>query len=126
MIRPLIALAALPLLGVGLGAAGSDPLAGYVAGTPQRCINPPSNAGLTVLDAQTLVVRASPSRMYVVRPDETCMTLHATDTLIVERLTGALCSGDRFRTVSPNSTIPSGSCRLGMFTPYVKQKKQER
>jgi hypothetical protein len=59
----------------------------------------------------------------VVQPDPPCGNMHPSDTLIVERFSGQLCRGDRVRVLSRGMSIPSGSCRLGMFVPYDKQQQ---
>lgn len=113
------ALALAALAGVLL-AADRDPLAGRVAGPPQRCIPlGPVNDGPAVVDASTILYRQG-ARLYRTGPRGTCPALRPYNMLIVEVSGGELCSGDRFRVLEPGSTIPPGACQFTDFTPYAK------
>lgn len=43
-------------------------------------------------------------------------------TVIVEMRGSQLCRNDQFRVLTPGTSIPSGYCRLGKFTPYTRPK----
>jgi hypothetical protein len=40
------------------------------------------------------------------------------DIVIIDLYGSQMCENDRFRTVSPGTSIPGAFCRLGKFTPY--------
>lgn len=107
---------------VALLAADRDPLAGRVAGAPQRCISLGATVdGPTIVDEHTILYRSG-SRIYRTGPQGTCPALRPFNTLIVEVYGGQLCRNDRFRIKEPNSVIPSGACLFTDFTPYSKAK----
>lgn len=114
------ALAFAALAGVLLTAADRDPLAGRVAGPPQRCINlAAANDGPSIVDARTILYRQGP-RLYRTGPRGSCPALRPFTTLIVEVFGGQLCANDRFRVLEPGSGIPSATCLFTEFTPYTK------
>lgn len=117
MIRPLAALAlALPLL-----AAGSDPLAGRVAGAPQRCISLSATNGPSIVDARTILyTEGAGRRVWKTGPVGNCPSLEPLTTLIVDVYGGQLCRNDRFRVLTPGTSIPSAYCRFTEFTPYTR------
>ena len=45
------------------------------------------------------------------------------DVLVQVELEGRPCSGDIIRTVDRYSHMPTGSCSLGQFTPYLKPRR---
>lgn len=107
------------LAAVLLTGADRDPLAGRVAGTPERCISLGIGDGPTIVDAHTILYRQGP-RVYRTGPRGSCPALRPFNTLIVEVFGGQLCTGDRFRVLEPGSTIPSAACLFTDFTPYTK------
>lgn len=117
MIRPLaIAALALPLL-----AARSDPLAGRVAGEPQRCITLSPTNGPSIVDAHTILyTEGAGRRIWKTGPVGACPSLEPLTTLIVEVYGGQLCRNDRFRVLTPGTSIPSAYCRFTPFTPYTR------
>lgn len=117
MRRPL-ALLLLPLL-----AAGSDPPADRVAGTPKRCVNLSQVGGnLTIVDASTIEYRESGRRLWRTSPVGGCPGMRPLNRLIVDALSGTqVCRNDRFRTVEPNLSIPGPHCRFGDWTPYTRR-----
>lgn len=122
MIRPIAALA-LPLA-VGLSApvpaAKSDPLAGRVAGPPQRCIGRPGNQGPVIADEGLILYRTTGKRIWRATVIGPCPGIRPFNTLILEVYGSQLCRNDRFRTLPPQSIIPSAYCRFGEFIPYDK------
>lgn len=114
-----VAAAALLLLATGaVQARGEDPLAGRIAGKPERCLPGGTDARLTILDARTIVSRQSGRRIWVTHPVGACPSLRTGDTLVIEPRAGAYCRNDRFRTVTPGLSIPSAPCRFDVFVPY--------
>ncbi|HEU0067165.1 MAG TPA: hypothetical protein VFQ57_08005 [Sphingomonas sp.] len=116
MIRALAAAALLPL-----AAAASDPLAGRVAGAPQRCIDNRIADGPNIVDGQTILYRRG-AIVWRTSPVGYCPSLRPFTTLIVEQFGGQTCRNDRFRTIDPTMRIPSAYCRFGDFVPYRKVK----
>ena len=115
----LLAALALPLL-----AAKSDPLAGRVAGPPQNCITLSQTNGPSIIDAQTILyTEGAGRRVWKTGPVGACPSLEPLNTLIVEVYGGQLCRNDRFRVLTPGTTIPSAYCRFTEFTPYTLVKK---
>lgn len=114
------------LAGALLTGADRDPLAGRVAGPPQRCISLATvSDGPAIVDAKTILYRQGP-RLYRTGPRGSCPALRPFNTLIVEVFGNELCSGDHFRVLEPGSTIPSGACLFTEFTPYTKGKPPAR
>jgi len=114
-------LAPLAVLVFTLGAADDGPLAGRVAGEPVECLaNFETNATAQIIDARTIAYSRTANRTWITHPQGACTGLQPFRTLVVERRGSQLCSGDRFRTISATSSVPSGQCRFGRFTPYDK------
>ncbi|MBN8813903.1 MAG: hypothetical protein J0J06_00485 [Sphingomonas sp.] len=67
-----------------------------------------------------LVYRVSDRLIYVNDTGGGCEAVERGDILITRSNAGRLCRGDIGRTVTPGSTVPSGSCALGSFTAYRK------
>ncbi len=115
----LIAALAMPLL-----AAKSDPLAGRVAGPAARCINVSQTNGPSIIDRNTILyTEGAGNRVWKTGPVGACPSLEPLNTLIVEIYGGQLCRNDRFRVLTPGTSIPSAYCRFTEFTPYTKVKK---
>ncbi len=66
----------------------------------------------------TLVYSVSKKLKYVNDTGGGCEAVERGDILVTKSPTGRLCSGDLATTVSPGSSITSGSCALGKFTVY--------
>lgn len=114
-------LAPLAALLFTLGGAAETPLAGRVAGAPVECIsNLETTATVQIVDAQTIAYSRTANRTWISHPQGACTGLQPFRTLVVERRGSQLCRGDRFRTVSATSSVPSGQCQFGSFTPYDK------
>lgn len=106
--------AALP----ALMAARDDPLAGRVAGKPQACLPSINQITPEVIDERTILYRFTGKRVWRTGPVGPCRSLRPLTTLIVEVNGGQLCRNDRFRVLTPGTTIPSAWCRFDSFTPY--------
>lgn len=106
-------------LGLALSAAGDDPLADRVAGSPTNCVSAfDTSASVEIVDEHTIVYSRTAKRSWVVHPQGTCAGLQPGRTLVVETRGSHLCRGDRFRTIQSTSLVPSGYCRFGAFIPY--------
>lgn len=122
MIRSLTLLAlALPLL-----AAKSDPLAGRIAGAPQRCITLSPTNGPSIVDRHTILyTEGAGRRVWRTGPVGACPSLEPLTTLIVDVYGGQLCRNDRFRVLTPGTLIPSAYCRFTEFTPYTRAERAQ-
>ncbi|MFS0771764.1 hypothetical protein [Sphingomonas sp. 1P08PE] len=118
----LAALAAL-VLAAPIAAAPRDPLAGRVAGKPERCIPLTQNRGGIVVDRDTIIYDGNGGRKYKTGPVGSCPSLRPMTTLIVEVWGGQLCQNDQFRTIEPGLSIPSARCRFREFVPYTRPEK---
>lgn len=95
----------------------SDTLKGLTPGKPQSCIEQ-SRVTQVQKYTNTILYEYSPREIYRVTTTPGCSGLRYGDILVTHTTTGELCSGDIVRTVSPGANMPSGTCALGMFTPY--------
>ncbi len=99
----------------------ADALKGRVPGKPQDCI---SQNGVTqgpqIIDGNTILYRESGKVIWRNELRANCPSLRPYNTLIVEMHGSQLCRNDHFRVLEPGSSIPSGVCLLGSFTPYRK------
>ena len=125
----------LPLCLVLAGCAASEPpttnrpdpltreIEGRIAGAPQQCVSTPRDAGLRVVDAQTITVRRGPT-LFVSRLPSPCPGLRRDDRLIVESFGGnGYCRGDRIRSFPVGTSIPGPICPLGDFVPYRRPER---
>lgn len=117
--RKLYVLLTAPLLMFSL--ANDDPAKNRVAGTPVDCLSDiDAQAQPRVVDATTIAYSRTDKRIWVTHPEGVCPSLRPMQTLIVERRGARLCRGDRFRTIQATSSVPSGVCHFGAFTPLDK------
>ncbi len=106
---------------LALTAAKDDPLAGRAAGKPVQCISDlDARSQVRIVDDKTIAYSRTANRIWITHPQGACPGLHPMRSLVVERRGAQLCSGDRFRTVQATSSVPSGVCQFGAFTPYDK------
>lgn len=112
--------AAVLLLLALMGSTGAerDPLAGRVAGKPQNCISLNRAVSPEIVDRNTILYHETNRRIWRTGPVDACPSLRPLDILIVDVYGAQLCRNDRFRTVQPGQSIPSGYCRFDRFTPY--------
>ncbi|WP_333573146.1 DUF6491 family protein [Sphingomonas sp.] len=99
----------------------ADALGDRVPGKPQDCINPGMTDGPQIIDTRTLIYRQG-TRLYRNDLAADCPSLAPLTTVIVEMRGSQLCRNDQFRVLTPGTTIPSGYCRMGKFTPYTRPK----
>ncbi|WP_084253506.1 hypothetical protein [Sphingomonas pituitosa] len=99
----------------------ADALGDRVPGKPQDCINPGMIDGPQIIDTRTLIYRQG-ARLYRNDLVAECPSLAPLTTVIVEMRGGQLCRNDQFRVLTPGTSIPSGYCRMGKFTPYTRPK----
>jgi len=104
------------MAGAGAGELAST-LAGRVAGAPVDCVNVQSASGSFRAIGGALLFNEG-RRLYRSDPVDGCPFLANDPIVIVETYGGRICRNDRFRTVGRGTSIPSGYCRFGAFTPY--------
>ena len=96
----------------------ADALAGRVAGPPTDCIDQIDTQTVRIIAPDTVIYSSVGKRIYVNHvPD--CPALRPYSTLITVQHGSQLCRLDHFRVAEPGSSIPSGYCTLGQFTPYT-------
>ena len=99
----------------------AEALKGRVAGKPQDCLFSPASAnGPQIVDSRTILYRDG-KRVWRNDLAADCPALDRYDILVVELHGSQICRNDLFRPVDPGSRIPGAYCRLGQFTPYVKE-----
>lgn len=123
----------LVVTGIGLG-AGSVALAkrdtpelayrkliaGKVAGKPVTCIDTRFRQSQLSAYGNKLIYRISNKLVYVNETNGGCEGVARGDALISRQYQTRACSGDIATTVQLPPNIPTGSCALGMFTPYTR------
>jgi hypothetical protein len=95
----------------------NDLLKGLSPGEPQSCIQQ-TRVTQSHAFTNTILYEYSPREIYRVTTTPGCTGLRYGDIIVSRTPSGNLCRGDIIRTVSPGSSIPSGSCALGDFIPY--------
>lgn len=96
-------------------------LDGKVAGQPQSCLPSYRADNMTVIDDRTIVFRDSPSRVWVMHPQNECNLLSAGPYALVTRTsTAQLCRGEIGQVVDTMSGTTVGSCVMGDFVPYAR------
>lgn len=109
---------------VGTGALARDArseLDGRVAGPPASCIELDRVTGPIIENASTVLYRQSGARIWRMVPQNACPALRqGAHLLITNGIDRRLCVGDRFDVLPPGSSIASGHCRFGSFTPFNK------
>lgn len=98
----------------------ADALGNRVAGKAEDCIDADHIDGPQIIGSDTLIYRRGDKvwRTTV----QGCPSLQGDPLIIAEIYGSKLCRNDHFRTVSRGSTIPSGYCFYGPFTPYSRPK----
>ena len=123
-----VAAGLLALLGTAAPATPHDDdlakaLAGRVPGKPADCINTQGMSGPQIIDDRTILYRESGRRVWRNDLPDACTSLRPMTTMVLRSYGGQTCRNDTFRTLDSGSSIPSGICRLGSFTPYDKPPK---
>ena len=117
--------AAVPVQPAQLDARAQTRLAqllnGKVAGPPESCLPNWQTRQMTVISDDLIVFQASPGRIWVQRPQNSCTLLAGGRYALVTRSsTGSLCRGDIAQVVDPLNHTTVGSCVIGDFMPYVR------
>lgn len=95
-------------------------LAGYTPGKPVSCL-PISTSRRSDYFGDTIIYEVSGNLIYRTDTSGGC-ALDRDDILVTSTPIGSLCRGDIARTVDRATRFPSGSCALGEFVPYRKNR----
>ncbi|WP_294265234.1 hypothetical protein [uncultured Sphingomonas sp.] len=95
-------------------------LAGFTPGKPASCL-PVSTSRRSEYFGDTIVYEVSGSLVYRTDTSGGC-TLNRDDILVTQTPIGSLCRGDIARTIDRGSRFQTGSCTLGDFVPYRKDR----
>jgi len=95
-------------------------LEGRTAGKPVDCISASSVQGPTMIGKNTVLYREGGRTLWRNDLVASCPAMGPGNTIVIELHGGQICRNDMFRVIEPGSSIPSGFCRLGKFTPYRK------
>ena len=98
----------------------ADALDGYSPGAPQDCMPIDRTNGPQIIGGGVVLYRESGRRTWLARTEDECPWLRRDGILVTERFGNQMCRTDRFRLIDRGSSIPSGHCRFGSFTPYDK------
>jgi hypothetical protein len=96
-------------------------LVGLSAGAPQRCIRRDQYNEIRTFEGTILYV-AGRGRMWRNDVVGNCPGLRRGDTLVSKTFGSQYCDGDLIETRAPTGGFLSGSCSLGKFTPYTREK----
>lgn len=96
----------------------ADALDGFSPGTPQNCMPIDRTDGPQIIGGGVVLYRESGRRIWLARTEGECPWLRRDGVMVTEVFGNQLCRTDRFRVVDRGSSIPSGHCRFGSFTPY--------
>jgi len=95
-------------------------LEGRTAGKPVDCISASSVQGPTMIGKNIVLYRQGGQTVWRNDLVAACPAMGFGNTMVIELHGGQICRNDMFRVIEPGSSIPSGYCRLGKFTPYRK------
>jgi hypothetical protein len=95
-------------------------LAGYTPGRPESCL-PSIPTRRTQYFGNTILYEVSGNLVYRTDTNGGC-NLERDDILITQTPIGRLCRGDIARTIDRTAQFMTGSCALGDFVPYRKQR----
>ncbi|VXC40416.1 conserved hypothetical protein [Sphingomonas sp. AX6] len=98
----------------------AEALDGYSPGAPQDCMPIDRTNGPQIIGGGVVLYRESGRRTWLARTEDECPWLRRDGILVTERFGNQMCRTDRFRLIDRGSSIPSGHCRFGSFTPYDK------
>lgn len=96
----------------------ADALKGRVAGTPVNCIDASGTDGPQIIGDDTLLYRRG--GLVYRTTVKSCPSLSSRPTIVARIYGSQLCRQDYFTTVQNGTSIPSGACFYGDFTPYKR------
>jgi hypothetical protein len=101
-------------------------LAGKVAGKGQDCLPTFRSNDMIRIDEDTVLFRDGSSRIYRNETNGSCNGLGSPNYALVTNSfgsSGRLCRGDIARMVDISSGMAVGSCVIGEFVPYTRQRR---
>ena len=98
----------------------SQHLAGRVAGEPLSCVRQLDLQGNRSVGGKLVFETRTRDLVYVNEAD--CPELTSSRALKTRTSTGQLCAGDIVDIIDPGTPVGYGSCGLGRFTPYRRQR----
>ncbi|MDT8758878.1 hypothetical protein MZO42_09240 [Sphingomonas psychrotolerans] len=96
-------------------------LAGLTAGAPQRCLRRDEANEIRTFEGTILYV-AGRGRMWRNDVVGNCPGLRRGDIVVSKTFGSQYCDGDLIQTRARTGGFLSGSCSLGKFTPYTREK----
>lgn len=99
-----------------------EALAGRSAGPAIACVNQRHLRGNRSIGEAAVLFEGVGSTVYVNRPPGGCPLLNLGRTLVTRTIGTQLCRGDIVSVVDMTSGMHLGSCALGEFTPYRRQR----
>lgn len=119
------------MLSVGPSAARDRPvqqsvdaaLAGFRAGEPTNCL--PNNRSFSSrrVGESTVLFRVGPGELWRNDLPRECAGINSAAALVTQTPVGRLCRGDIVNFIDLRTGIQLGSCPLGQFVPYRREKK---
>lgn len=91
-----------------------------VPGKAEICIDQTRVSGPEPIGDHTVIYREGGRRLWVSNLRAACPALRGDNILVVEVHGNQICRNDRFEVVARGSSIPSGFCFFGDFTPYER------
>ncbi len=102
----------------------AERLEGLVASEPVKCVQASRLGQPIPYGNRTLLYRGSGRTTYVNKLPARCLGLDDDDIILTENFGSRMCEGDIIQPIERLSRSFVGPrCRLGKFTPYVKEKK---
>lgn len=95
-------------------------LDGFTPGKPVNCINQIRANYATEVIGPVILYKANRRLIYRNDTVGSCATATGDDILLSQNYESRLCNGLVIRTVNRNARFETGSCGLGLFTPYTK------
>jgi hypothetical protein len=99
-------------------------LAGRTAGKPMSCVSLRDLSGSEVI-GDDIIYRVNRTLLYRNQSSGGCESARRGDALVTRTYSSRLCQGDIVRTADLQAGFESGSCVLGKFTPYRKDRNSK-
>lgn len=101
-------------------------LDGRVAGRPQTCLPTYRSGDMVVIDAQTILFRDGPNRVWRTDVNGSCNGLGRPGYALLTRQfgSGQLCRGEIAQVIDTTNGFTVGSCSFGDFVPYTGPRRR--
>lgn len=97
-------------------------LAGRIAGATVDCVDVARLSAPSIIDSRTILYRDMSRRIWRNDLPEQCGILRPERIVVLQLQGSQLCRGDAIDILDRGLNVPVGSCRLGGFTPYEKER----